>query len=79
MSEEMSAAVVEAVHDSSSDASASHLKTVILSNTAGVSNAAETRDDDKRAEDEVVAIHDHQYHLTLQEEAKSEDSPVPQP
>jgi altronate dehydratase len=79
MSEDMSAVVAEPVHDSSSDAAASHSKTVILSNTATVSNTAETRDDDKRAEDEVVAIHDHQYHLTLQEEAKSEDSPVPQP
>jgi hypothetical protein len=77
MSEEASVVVAEPVRDSSSDAS--HPKTVVLSNTVGISNAAETRDDDKKSEDEAVASHDHQHHPTHQEEADSEDSPVPQP
>jgi hypothetical protein len=50
-----------------------------LSNTAGNSNPAEIREDDKRAEDETVAVHDHQYHLTHQEDDKSEEAAVSQP
>jgi hypothetical protein len=77
MSEETSVIVAESAHDSSSEASRS--KTVILSNSAGISNTPEIRGNDKRAEDEAVAIHDHQYHSTLQEEDKSEDAAVPEP
>lgn len=77
MSEEASVIVAESAHDSSGEAS--HSKTVILSNSAGVSNTAEIRVNDKRAEDDPVAIHDHQYHSTLQEEDKPDDSAVPEP
>jgi hypothetical protein len=77
MSEETTVTVAESVRDGPSEAS--HSKAVILSNNVDISNTAETGDDDKRAEDEAIAIHDHQYHLTLQEGDKSEDAPVPQP
>lgn len=77
MSEDASVIVAESAHDGSSDASRS--KTVILSNSAAISNTAEIRGNDKRAEDEAVAVHDHQYHSTLQEEDKSEDAAVPDP
>jgi hypothetical protein len=77
MSEDTSVIVGESARDSSSDTSRS--KTVILSNSADVSNTAEIRDNDKRAEDETVAVHDHHHHSTLQEEDKSVDTAVPEP
>jgi hypothetical protein len=75
MTEETSVIVAESAQDTSSDASL--CKTVILSNSADISNTAEIKDDDG-AEDEADAVHDHQYHSALQEEVKSEDDAVPE-
>jgi hypothetical protein len=67
--------VAAPIYDGSSDAS--HSKTIVLSNSPGISPATDLRED-KTAEDEAVVHVDHQYQLTFQEQDKPEDAAVPQ-
>jgi hypothetical protein len=69
--------VTAPVHDGSGDLS--HAKTVVLSNSPGVSHTAEIREEVKTTEDEADGNHHHEIQSTFQEQDKSEGATVPQP